>query len=71
MTAPVNRRDYLGGCVDAVMGYWLAGFGTDDPETKQALEDWWTGEAADSALELVHTVLQAIEDRGYTIVKAP
>ncbi len=70
---PANRRIFLGHAVDAVMEWWLAGFGNDeaDPDTKEALMEWWSTDAPDAALEVVHVVLQAIEDQGCMVVEVP
>lgn len=66
-----NRRDYTAKAADAVMEWWLGGFGNPeaDPETHEALMAWWSEDAPDAALEVVHVVFQAISDSGYDIVK--
>lgn len=65
----VNRRIFLGHAVDAVMSWWLGGFQHEDPETRDALMEWWSTDAPDAALEIVHVVLQAIEEKGCRIIK--
>lgn len=64
MPEPANRRIFLGHAVDAVMQWWLGGFQHDDPEIRESLMEWWSTDAPDAALEVVHAVLQAIEEKG-------
>lgn len=64
MPEKANRRIFLGHAVDAVMAWWLGGFQNDDPDTREALMEWWSTDAPNAALEVVHVVLQAIEERG-------
>lgn len=62
-----GRREWVGRAVDGVMTYWLSGMG--GPE-HQEMADWWTSDdAADSALEIVYCVRDAIERAGWEIVK--
>jgi len=66
-----NRRKYIGPSVDAVMQWWLGSFGheeSQDPEVRDGLMEWWSTDAPEAALEVVHLVVQAISDAGFDIV---
>lgn len=68
----MNRREYVGPSVDAVMGWWLGSFGNPEAQDSgvyEGLIEWWTTDAPEAALEVVHVVCQAINDAGYIITK--
>mgnify|MGYP001558056857 CR=1 FL=1 len=65
MRAGVPRRDVLAAATDDLLAWWLTG--THD----EHMREWWsTPEAVDTATEVVHVMLQTIEEHGWQIVPA-
>lgn len=54
------------------MSWWLGAFTHEDAgdaDVREGLLEWWTEDGADAALEVVHAILQALEESGFAIAR--